>query len=205
MPCSRSHFARWLPLRRNHKPWKHSSFSHKLENNNNKKKENHTDDKIWPLGSSGCEKCFYKFARTPCQVRDYSYFKSRENHFAQHLLTHKQPLQSAGRPLFWILIINKILTFHVQEALNIHEHICYLRSQQIRGIGEYKNLSPSSANRNFHAATPPFPSRRRRDSSVAIKPHHSAEDVNKPDMLLLKLALNFRATIISFSIFTNVI
>lgn len=51
----------------------------------------------------------------------------------------------------------------------------------------------------------PFPSRRRRDSSVAIKPHHSTEDVNKPDMLLLKLALNFRATIISFSIFTNVI
>lgn len=107
--------------------------------------------------------------------------------------------------LFGILIVTKILTFHVQEALNIHEHICYLRSQQIPGIGEYKNLSPSSANRNFHAATPPFPLRRQQDSSVAIKPHHSAEDVNKPDMLLLKLALNFRATIISFSIFTNVI
>lgn len=111
----------------------------------------------------------------------------------------------AKGPLFGILIVTKILTFHVQEALNIHEDICYLRSQQIPGIGEYKNLSPSSANRNFHAATPPFPLRHQQDSSVAIKPHHSAEDVNKPDMLLLKLALNFRATIISFSIFTNVI
>lgn len=44
----------------------------------------------------------------------------------------------AKRPLFGILIVTKILTFRVQEALNIHEHICYLRSQQIPGIGEYK-------------------------------------------------------------------
>lgn len=31
------------------------------------------------------------------------------------------------------------------------------------------------------------------------------EDANKFDMLLLKLALNFKVSIISFSIFTNVI
>lgn len=77
------------------------------------------------------------------------------------------------------------------------------------GIGECKNLLPKvifiSANSDFSCSHSSIPWRRQRDSSVAIKPHHSTEDVNKPDMLLLKLALNFRATIISFPIFTNVI
>lgn len=35
--------------------------------------------------------------------------------------------------------------------------------------------------------------------------HHFTEDANKFDMLLLKLALNFRVSVISFSILTNVI
>lgn len=35
--------------------------------------------------------------------------------------------------------------------------------------------------------------------------HHFSEDANKFDMLLFKLALNFRVSLISFSILTNVI
>lgn len=54
----------------------------------------------------------------------------------------------------------------------------------------------------FHAVTPSFPLRHQWDPLVATT---LTEDANKPDMLFLKLALNFRATIISFSIFTNVI
>lgn len=87
--------------------------------------------------------------------------------------------------------------------------ISTVANREYRELGNikiyYQKLFSFRRGMIFHAVTPPFPSRRQWDSLVAIKPHHSTEDVNKPDMLLLKLALNFRATIISFSIFTNVI
>lgn len=52
----------------------------------------------------------------------------------------------------------------------------------------------------LHGVFALFPWQRLRNSMVVI-----VEDANKFDMLLLKLALNFKVSIISFSIFTNVI
>lgn len=165
MSCSHFHFARWLPLRRNHKPWKYC-FSFSL-----------STLKIKNLIRLMIKYRTYSLARYnlwgmclkvhQCSVVcDYSNFKSHRN------------------SAYKVMHIHTILQRNTLHALKSHTH-----------------FSKQDFTQNQSSVSPWC----RWNSLVAINPHHSTEDVNKPAMLLPKLALNFRATIISYSISTNVI